>query len=79
MRRTIYLPDDLAARVEEHLKWHPNQTFSPLVQQALEREVAPRDPTALLKLIGLVSRDTPRNIVPMDERHPEDRLTHRDL
>ncbi len=74
MRKTIYLPDDLAARVEEHLKLHPNMTLSSLVQQSLEREVSPRDRSAILKLIGLVPADTPRRYVPIEDRQPEDQV-----
>jgi hypothetical protein len=79
VRKTIYLPDDLAAQVNEYLDIHRNETFSSLVQRALKKEVAPKDPEALLKLIGLVKKGTPRNVVPMDERQPEDRYTDRDL
>lgn len=111
MRRTIDLPDELAARVDEYLRQHEGETLSSLVQQVLEREVirlerpsilelagladespedaarrwgldlsAPaKDPSALLGMIGMVSADTPRNVVPMNERQPEDRFTDRDL
>jgi hypothetical protein len=78
MRKTIYLPDDLAARVDEYLSRHRNETLSSLVQRALEDTVSPKDPSAILKLIGLVSSDTPRSVVPMDQRQPEDRYTDRD-
>jgi hypothetical protein len=78
MRRTVYLPDDLDAQVEEYLKIHRNQTFSSLVRQALKREVAPKDPEALLKLIGLIPKGTPRHHIPLEERQPEDRYTDRD-
>ena len=78
MRKTIYLPDDLAAQVDDYLAIHRSETFSSLVQRAIKREVAPKDPSAMLKLIGLVSKDTPRNVVPMEERQPEDRYTDYD-
>lgn len=78
MRKTIYLPDELAARVDEYLEFHPSMTFSSLVRQALDREVSPRDASAMLKLIGLVGKDTPRGRVPLDQRQPEDRYTDRD-
>jgi metal-responsive CopG/Arc/MetJ family transcriptional regulator len=78
MRKTIYLPDDLAAQVDEYLEAHRSETFSSLIQRALKREVGPKDPEALLKLIGLISEDTPRRRVPMEERQPEDRYTDRD-
>ena len=78
MRKTIYLPDDLAARVDEYLKRHEGQTLSSLVQDALSERVGPKDPDALLKLIGFISEDTSRRRVPMEERQPEDRYTDRD-
>ena len=78
MRKTIYLPDDLSAQVDEYLKVHEGETFSSLVQRVLKREVRPKDPDALLKLIGLASSETPRRRVPMEERQPEDRYTDRD-
>lgn len=54
MKRTIYLSDDLADRVEQFLSIHPRMTLSGLVQEALEERLAPRDVTALLELAGLV-------------------------
>ena len=106
MKRTVYLPDELAARVDEYLELHRGQTFSSLVQQVLAREVVPthrpsildlaglveespdetvnrrpfgrivpaRDQEAILKLIGLVSVDAPRHVVPLEERQPEDQV-----
>ena len=78
MRKTIYLPDELAARVEEYLKEHNGETLSSLVQEALERRMGPKDPDAILKMIGLIPKDAPRRVVPMEERQPEDRYTDRD-
>lgn len=78
MRKTIYLPDDLAAEVDEYLSLHKSETLSSLIQRAIRREVAPRDPSAILKLIGLVPKDAPRKVVPMEERQPEDRYTDYD-
>jgi hypothetical protein len=54
MRRTIYLPDELARRVEVYLRDHPEFTLSALVQDALERRLAPPDARAILDLAGLV-------------------------
>jgi hypothetical protein len=78
MRKTIYLPDELAARVEEYLKDRKGETLSSLVQEALERRMGPKDPDAILKMIGLIPKDAPRRVVPMEERQPEDRYTDRD-
>jgi metal-responsive CopG/Arc/MetJ family transcriptional regulator len=54
MRKTIYLPDDLAAQVDEYLKAHRGESLSSLVQEALKDRVAPRDPRGILRLAGLV-------------------------
>jgi predicted DNA-binding protein len=37
VRKTIYLPDELAVRVDNYLKGHRGQTLSSLVQEALEQ------------------------------------------
>lgn len=54
MRKTIELPDELVARVDEYLELHRGQTFSSLVQQVLEREVAGKNRPSILDLAGLV-------------------------
>jgi hypothetical protein len=58
MRKTIYLPDDLAEQVDDYLKLHQGETFSSLVQEVLKERVAPRDPRGILRLAGLVDVDT---------------------
>jgi len=58
MRKTIYLPDDLAARVDDYLKRHRGETLSSLVQEVLQERLAPRDPRGILRLAGLVDVDT---------------------
>ena len=78
MRRTIYLPDEFAARVDEYLKVNRNLTFSSLAREAIEQRIAPKDPSAILKLIGLASKDTPRRYVPPEERQPDDRVIDRE-
>ena len=55
MRRTIYLPDELAARVDAYLRDHPGVSLSTLVREALEHRLASPDPAAILTLAGLVS------------------------
>lgn len=54
MQRTIELPDDLAARVDEYLAQHEGQTLSSLVQQVLEREVSQQEHSSILDLAELV-------------------------
>ena len=58
MRKTIYLPDDLAALVDEYLENHRGETFSSLVQQSLQDRIGPRDRPSILRLAGLVDVDT---------------------
>ena len=62
MRRTIYLPDELAARVDEYLevqrRLHPDVTFSSLVQEALEQRIPSKRHRSILELAGLVDVDT---------------------
>ena len=73
MRRTIYLPDDLDKRVEEHLQLH-RKNLSALVQEALEERLRPRDPWAILELAGIVKDDggplgeRPEDDVPIEPR-----------
>jgi len=54
MRKTIYIPDDLAADVNEYLKRHRGETLSSLVQDVLKERVSPRDTSGLLRLAGMV-------------------------
>lgn len=56
MKRTVYIPDKLAERLDAHLGRHPDLTLSGLVQEALERHLNPPDLRHLLKLAGLVPR-----------------------
>ena len=79
MRKTIYLPDDLADQVHEYLKRHRGETFSSLVQDALQEKVNPKDSRGILRLAGLVDVDTFES----DEKarlfanHPEDQFSDR--
>ena len=57
MRKTIYLPDDLAAQVDAYLKQHRGETLSSLVQEVLEERIAPRKRPSILDLAGIVSVD----------------------
>ena len=54
MRRTIYLPNDLADRVEQYLRDHPGVSLSALVRESLDARINPPDPRAILQLAGLV-------------------------
>ena len=67
MRRTIYLPTELAAQVDEYLRLYPGMTFSALVRETLLQRVAPRDISGLLGLIGIV-----KDAKIVDPERPED-------
>ena len=54
MKRTVYLPDDLAERLNEYLKEHPEETISSIVQEALEVKLAHKDVSKLLTLAGII-------------------------
>jgi len=69
VKRTIYLPDQLDARVEAYLREHPGVSLSGLVQEALEQRLAPRDPARILELAGLVPSASTRAW-----EHAEDRV-----
>ncbi|MDJ0661947.1 MAG: hypothetical protein QNJ42_21040 [Crocosphaera sp.] len=60
MKRTIYLPDELAQRLSNYLKEHPQETLSSLVQNSLETKLESKDISKLLELAGIV-QDAPRN------------------
>ncbi len=70
MKRTVYIPDKLADRVDAYLDRHPDLTLSALVQEALERRLTPPDLRGLLKLAG---------IVPRVSRHAHDRAEDQDI
>lgn len=68
MRRTIYLPDDLAEQVEAYLREHPRQTLSSLVRDVLAERLRPPNTAAILDLEGLVKdARTPDYVQPEDE------------
>lgn len=54
MKRTVYLPDELAERLNEYLREHPDETLSSIVQSALEVKLAHKDVSKLLALAGIV-------------------------
>ncbi|MBI3998510.1 MAG: CopG family transcriptional regulator [Armatimonadetes bacterium] len=69
MKKTVYLPDDLAERVQAYLKQHPGLTLSELVQQSLKQRLSPADPRAILRLAGLVPRATTQAGDRAEDRH----------
>lgn len=59
MKRTLYIPDELWAQLEEYLKNHPEQNPSSVVQAALEDRLRPRNGSRLLELAGIVENASP--------------------
>lgn len=54
MRKTIYLPDELAGQVEEYLEEHQGLTLSSLVREMLEDRIASKRRGSILDLAGFV-------------------------
>ena len=73
MKRTVYLPDQLDARVEAYLREHPGLSLSGLVQEALEQRLTPRDPGRVLELAGLVPSTSTRAREQAEDRVALDR------
>lgn len=74
MRKTIFIPDDLGAKLEAYLSEHPNETASGVVQELLEMKLrrfgTPRDLKPLLALAGFIKdskRPNPNNLQPEDQ------------
>ncbi len=59
MKRTLYIPDELWAQLEEYLREHPEQNPSSLVQVALTEKLRPRNGSKLLELAGIVENAPP--------------------
>ena len=56
MKKTIYLPDDLAKRIEQRLqqKGEEQDSFSQFVQKAIEKELREKDISHFLRFAGVV-------------------------
>ena len=70
MKRTVYLPDELDAQLEQYLREHPGESVSSFVQEAVENKLAltrPTDFDALLSAAGLIEEG-----VPSHSERPED-------
>ncbi len=59
MKRTLYIPDELWAQLEEYLREHPEQNPSSVVQVALTEKLRPRNGSRLLELAGIVENAPP--------------------
>ena len=60
MKKTIYIPDELAERLSDYLREHPQETLSSVVQNSLAAKLESKDVSKLLKLAGIV-KNAPRN------------------
>ncbi|WP_230968433.1 hypothetical protein [Nostoc sp. WHI] len=54
MKRTLYIPDELWAQLDQYLKDHPEQNPSSVVQAALAEKLRPKNGSRLLSLAGIV-------------------------
>lgn len=68
MKRTIHLPDELAQRMEEYLKEHPEETWSGLVQKGVSRVLRRKDLSRLKKLVGIFE-EAPPDLSTNEDRH----------
>ncbi len=59
MKRTLYIPDELWAQLEQYLQNHPEQNPSGVVQTALEEKLRPRNASRLLEIAGIVENAPP--------------------
>lgn len=69
MKRTVYIPADLARHVEVYLARHPGVTLSTLVQEALEERVRPANAREILRLAGLVAKASTTARRRAEDRH----------
>ena len=70
MRKTIFLPDELGARLEEYLRDHPDETPSSMFQEFLRWKLPRKRPLSdLLELAGAFTYDPDMN---RDDIQPED-------
>lgn len=60
MKRTVYIPDELAEAVNEYLREHPDETLSSIMQEAVQKKLAQKKVSRFLSLAGLI-QDSPCN------------------
>lgn len=66
MKRTVYIPDELWAQLQEYLSQHPGANPASVIQEALADKLRPRNAARLLKLAGLVENAPPDALVKED-------------
>jgi hypothetical protein len=59
MKRTLYIPDELWAQLEQYLACHPEQNPSGVVQAALTEKLRPRNGSRLLEIAAMVENAPP--------------------
>ena len=67
MKRTLYIPDELWAQLEQYLAHHPEQNPSTLVQSALREKLRPKNGSRLLELAAIVEDAPPDASVNEDD------------
>lgn len=67
MKRTVYIPNELAEAIDNYLKEHPEETLSSIMQEAIQKKLAPKTISKFLALAGLI-QDAPCNAA----NHAED-------
>jgi hypothetical protein len=73
MRKTIFLPDDLNAKLEEYLRSNPSETPSSMFQEFLRWKLPTKRPlSALLDLAGAFSYDPANEAANREDIQPED-------
>ncbi|MCU0536077.1 MAG: hypothetical protein MUD14_19485 [Hydrococcus sp. Prado102] len=59
MKRTLYIPDELWAQLEQYLDRHPEENPSGVVQAALTEKLRPKNGSRLLELTAIVKNAPP--------------------
>lgn len=54
MKTTIYLPDELAKRIQEKVNQEGEESFSKFIQRAVEKELTQKDVSHFLAFAGVV-------------------------
>ncbi len=65
MKRTVYIPDELADALENYLKKHPEETLDSITQEAIQKKLACAN-SNFLNLANLVE-EAPCNAANMAE------------
>jgi Uma2 family endonuclease len=56
MKRTVYIPDELADALEKYLQEHPDESSSSLMQEAIQKKLGQDNASRYLALAGVVQQ-----------------------